>query len=159
MLRFLSHYHCYQNNSHTLLVTQQTWVCTTLCAHDKMYIREIKKTKKNKTSLHVISPSLPVSFHSVLVPHKAEKPQIPPIKHVLYWTSLSWALAVLNIGCCSFSDCCGGVHQCFSFLGYHASHLSAFLQGRARRQDSLNWSTISPQLCRVDTKCPRSFKS
>lgn len=68
-----------------------------------------------------------------------------------------WLL--FKIGCCSFGDCCGGVHQCFSFLGNHASHLSTCLEGRARRQNSLNESSIILELCRMDIKCPRSFNA
>lgn len=59
---------------------------------------------------------------------KKKCPKILPMKLLVWRTIGAGALTVLNIGCFSFGDCCGGVHQCSSFLVNHANHLSTFLE-------------------------------
>lgn len=132
MLRFLPHYGCEKKQSLNpagVPVAQQAMshnIPMTMC-------------KKN------LSQNLCCMWYPLLV--------MPSPASFLFNNS-SWCKNALNIAyqtllvnkwrlgtgcsqhcCCSWGGClCGGVHQCFSFLGNHASHLSTFLEGWARRQ-------------------------
>lgn len=153
MLWFLSHYHCYQNNSQTLLGF--LWLSRLRCIlHDKVD----KNLTRNFCCMRfpplVLSP--PASLHSLLGPHKAEIPQyhLLNIADVEYsqwpgtgcsqnWLLFIWWLLSSSVFLKFWSPC----------------QLSTFLEGCARRLNSFNGSNISLELCRMDIKCPHSFKS
>lgn len=139
-------------------MAQQARVRTTLRVHENVDTNGTQNLCCMSFPPFVL-PS-PVSFHSVPAPHSAEMPSIPSSKRCLCWEQPApehWLFSKL-----------AAVHLVTVAEEYiSASHFLVtmpaiclpFLEGCARRQNSLNRSSISLEVCRMDVECPHSFKS
>lgn len=137
MLRFLSHYHCHQNNSQTLLGL--LWLCRPgSVLHNVLMTRWMKVSLKTFAACDFLSccTPLPASFHCVFcILHRRNSLNTSYYSWLMLRTTETW---LLNFGFYSVGDCCEGVHMYFLCLYSHDSSLS--LRVMIRGQNILNGS-------------------
>lgn len=148
MLRFLSHYHCHQNNSQTLLGL--LWLCRPgSVLHNVLMTRWMKVSFKTFAACDFLSccTPLPASFHCVFCSlQRRNSLNTSYYSWLMLRTTETW---VLNFGFYSVGDCCEGVHMYFLCLCAHMyffclySHDSSLsLRVMIRGQNILNGSNV-----------------